>query len=103
MYFAGARVLEMFQIGLVQGNITVSVGALSYAGQLNFGIVADGGAIADLQIFTEGLPAALDELGALTHRPHPDASNRWRPQPTQECAPPSGQRLKGNDDTAVSP
>jgi hypothetical protein len=103
MYFAGARVLKMFQIGLVQGNITVSVGVLDYAGQLNFDIVADAGAIPDLQIFAEGLSDALDELSALTHRPHPDASNRWRPQPTQECAPPSGQRLKGNDDTGVSP
>jgi hypothetical protein len=33
--FAGARVLEVFQIGLVQGNLALSVGVLSYAGQLN--------------------------------------------------------------------
>jgi diacylglycerol O-acyltransferase / wax synthase len=41
MYFAGAKILELFQIGVVQGNVAVQVGALSYAGQLNFDIVAD--------------------------------------------------------------
>lgn len=30
----GASALEMFQIGGVQGNVPVSVGVLSYAGQL---------------------------------------------------------------------
>jgi diacylglycerol O-acyltransferase len=29
LYVAGARVLEVFQIGVVQGNITLSVGVLS--------------------------------------------------------------------------
>jgi hypothetical protein len=28
LYFAGALLLEMFQIGAVQGNVTLSVGAL---------------------------------------------------------------------------
>ena len=65
MYFAGARVLEMFQVGLVQGNIAVSVGVLSYAGQLNFDIVADADAVPDLVVFAQGLSAALAELGAL--------------------------------------
>ena len=66
LYFAGATVREMFQIGLVQGNIPLSVGVLSYAGQLNFDIVADVDAVPDLLIFAEGLSAALDELGAGT-------------------------------------
>ena len=35
------QILEVFQIGVVQGNVAVQVGALSYAGQLNFDIVAD--------------------------------------------------------------
>jgi diacylglycerol O-acyltransferase / wax synthase len=32
--FAGCPVLEMFQVGLVQGNLAIGVGVLSYAGQL---------------------------------------------------------------------
>ena len=35
------RALETFQIGVVQGIVTVSVKALSYAGQLKLNIVAD--------------------------------------------------------------
>jgi hypothetical protein len=52
--FAGARVLEMFQFGVVQGNVTISVGALSYAGQLTLGVVADGG-VTDLDVFAAGM------------------------------------------------
>ena len=63
--FAGARVLELFQIGVVQGNIAISVGALSYAGQLNLGIVADRDAVPDLAEFTEGMSEALEQLGVL--------------------------------------
>jgi WS/DGAT/MGAT family acyltransferase len=61
--FAGARVLEVFQVGVVQGNVTVSVGALSFAGQLNFDIVGDPAAAPDLAVFAEGLSDALERLG----------------------------------------
>jgi WS/DGAT/MGAT family acyltransferase len=71
MYFAGARIIEMFQIPPNQGNVTISVGALSYAGQLGFGVVGDADACRDLAIFARGLARSLDELGALRL---PDAS-----------------------------
>jgi diacylglycerol O-acyltransferase len=64
VYFAGARVLELFQVGVVQGDITLSIGVLSYAGQLNFDIVADADAAPDLAVFSEGLSDALEQLGA---------------------------------------
>jgi diacylglycerol O-acyltransferase / wax synthase len=60
-----ARVLEMFQIGVVQGNLTLSVGAISYAGQLNLGIVADSVAVPDVLAFAEGVTDTLGQLGAL--------------------------------------
>jgi diacylglycerol O-acyltransferase len=63
---AGAPVLEMFQVGAVQGNIALTVGVLSYAGQLNFDIVADADVIPDCAVFAEGLTAALQELGAIS-------------------------------------
>ncbi len=59
----GARVLEIFQIGVVQGNLTVSVGALSYAGQLSFSIVADADAVTDAAEFRAGMADTLDQLG----------------------------------------
>jgi diacylglycerol O-acyltransferase / wax synthase len=63
-YFAGARVLELFQIGPVQGNVRLNVGALSYAGSLYLDAVADAAALPDLDVFAEGLRRTLEELGA---------------------------------------
>jgi diacylglycerol O-acyltransferase len=67
LYLAGARVLELFQVGVVQGNLTVEVGVLSYAGQLNFTILADADALPDLNIFAGGTAEALTQLGAGGH------------------------------------
>jgi diacylglycerol O-acyltransferase len=64
MFFAGARVLELFQVEVVQGNITVSVGVVSYAGQLNFDIVGDADASPDLAEFAAGVSDTLLQLGA---------------------------------------
>jgi diacylglycerol O-acyltransferase / wax synthase len=64
LYLSGARVLELFQVGVVQGNIPVGIGVLSYAGQLNFSIIGDAGAVPDLQAFADGLADALTQLGA---------------------------------------
>ena len=61
---AGARVREMFQIGIVQGNVTVSIGALSYAGQLNIVVVGDPEAVPDLAVVAAGMAGALEEFGA---------------------------------------
>jgi nucleotide-binding universal stress UspA family protein len=65
LYVAGARIMEVFQIGAVQGNVTVNVGAFSYAGQLNLDVVADSEAVADLAIFTRGISDTLGRLGVL--------------------------------------
>jgi diacylglycerol O-acyltransferase len=67
MYFAGAKILEVFQIGIVQGNVAVQVGALSYAGQLNFDIVADANLVPDLTVFANGMIEDLERLGAGSH------------------------------------
>lgn len=61
--FAGAQVLEMFQFGVVQGNVPISVGALSYAGHLTLGVVADG-AVTDLEVFVAGMTRTLSQLAA---------------------------------------
>jgi diacylglycerol O-acyltransferase / wax synthase len=64
LYFAGAKILEVFQIGVVQGNVAVQVGALSYAGQLNLDIVADANLVPDLTVFANGMIEDLERLGA---------------------------------------
>ncbi|WP_261775360.1 WSD1 family O-acyltransferase [Kocuria turfanensis] len=60
----GARVLELFQLGAVQGNVALAVGALSYAGRLNLGLVADADVVPDLDLFAAGVADTLDRLGA---------------------------------------
>jgi diacylglycerol O-acyltransferase / wax synthase len=62
MYFAGAKILEVFQIGVIQGNVPLSVGVLSYAGQLNFDIVGDANLVPDLSAFANGMADDLDQL-----------------------------------------
>ncbi len=62
VYFAGARVLEVFPVLPLIANVTIGVGALSYAGQLNITVVADPDAVPDLDTFTA---AARSELRAL--------------------------------------
>jgi hypothetical protein len=66
----GVRVLEMFQIGVVQGNLTVSVGAISYAGQLNLAIIGDSAAVPDVEIFADGMSDTLGKLGVLVTADH---------------------------------
>ncbi len=67
MYFAGAKILEVFQIGVVQGNVALQVGALSYAGQLNFDVVADANLVPDLTVFANGMIEVLERLGARSY------------------------------------
>jgi diacylglycerol O-acyltransferase / wax synthase len=68
MYFGGAKILEMFPIGVVQGNVAVQVGALSYAGQLSLDIVADANLVPDLTVFANGMTRDLERLGAGSHK-----------------------------------
>ncbi|MGE5292631.1 MAG: wax ester/triacylglycerol synthase family O-acyltransferase [Micromonosporaceae bacterium] len=62
LYLAGARVRELYQFGVVQGNITVAAGVLSYAGQLNFTILGDAEAVPDLKAFADGAADTLTRL-----------------------------------------
>jgi WS/DGAT/MGAT family acyltransferase len=63
LYFAGAELLEIFPLLNLIGNVSLGVGAISYAGQFNAMAIADGGAYPDLDEFTK---AAQTELRALT-------------------------------------
>jgi diacylglycerol O-acyltransferase / wax synthase len=62
VYLAGAQVLEVFPVLPLMANVSLGVGALSYAGQFNITAVADLDAYPDLHMFTTGV---RDELAAL--------------------------------------
>jgi diacylglycerol O-acyltransferase / wax synthase len=59
---AGARLLELFPVGSLMGNVTLAVAVFSYAGQLNLTAVADQDTCPDLEVFAEGVRSALDGL-----------------------------------------
>jgi diacylglycerol O-acyltransferase / wax synthase len=62
LYLAGARLLELFPMMPVMGNLTLVVAVLSYAGQLNLAAAADHDSCPDLEVFTQGVRSALGEL-----------------------------------------
>jgi diacylglycerol O-acyltransferase len=71
LYLAGARLLELFPMMPVMGNLTLVVAALSYAGQLNLTAVADHDHCPDLEIFTHGVRRTLDDLARSVLVPAP--------------------------------
>jgi diacylglycerol O-acyltransferase / wax synthase len=62
LYLAGARLLEVFPAVPLMGNMTLGVGALSYAGQFNITAVADRQTCPDVEVFAEGARRSLDAL-----------------------------------------
>jgi diacylglycerol O-acyltransferase / wax synthase len=62
LYLAGARLLELFPMMPVMGNLTLVVGVLSYAGQLNLTAAADRDGCPDVEVFAQGMRSALDDL-----------------------------------------
>jgi diacylglycerol O-acyltransferase / wax synthase len=62
LYLAGARVLEVFPVLPLIANEPLGVGALSYAGALNVGVVADRDAYPDLEVFVAGAREAMEAL-----------------------------------------
>ena len=48
----------------IWGNVSLGVGALSYAGQFNITAVADREACPDLEVFVQGVRGSLERLAA---------------------------------------
>ena len=62
LYLAGAQLLELFPVAPILGNQTLTVGALSYAGQLNLTAMADQDTCPDVEVFAQGVRSALEDL-----------------------------------------
>jgi WS/DGAT/MGAT family acyltransferase len=79
LYLAGARLLEVFPMMPTMGNLTLVVGVLSYAGQLNISAVADREGCPDVEVFAEGVRKALGELARTgADRPSEDETSPVR-------------------------
>ncbi len=72
----GATLLELFALVPITANVTLGVGVISYAGQLNLTIVADQTSWPDLPVFLGGLQRAWSQL--TDHAPHVATSNASR-------------------------
>jgi WS/DGAT/MGAT family acyltransferase len=66
LFFLGAQVLEIFPIVPTAGNVTLGIGAISYAGQFNVTAVADRDLCPDLEVFLQGFQRSLGELAGST-------------------------------------
>jgi hypothetical protein len=73
LYFAGAQLLEVFPLLNLIGNVSLGVGALSYAGQFNIMAVGDADAYPDIEVF---IASAHDELRALAGELKPVTAKR---------------------------
>jgi len=62
LYLAGAQLLELFPVAPILGNVTLTVGVLSYAGQLNLTAMADQDTCPDVEVFAHGVRSALEDL-----------------------------------------
>jgi diacylglycerol O-acyltransferase / wax synthase len=71
LYLAGARLLEVFPVAAIMGNVTLAVAVFSYAGQLNFTAIADRDTCPDVEVFAQGMRRALDDLARSLPAPVP--------------------------------
>jgi len=65
LYFAGARLLEVFPMVQLIGKVSLAVGAMSYAGQFTIMAVADKDAYPDLDVFAASAENELRKLAAV--------------------------------------
>ena len=76
VYLAGARLLEVFPVLPLIGNVTLGIGALSYAGQFNVMAVGDRETVPDLDLFTASARDELEALAAAGGLPTDGAATR---------------------------
>lgn len=69
LFFAGARLEEIFPTIPILGNISIGIGALSYNGQFNLNIVCDPEVCPDAEVFARGVVRAFDQLSSRSDRP----------------------------------
>jgi hypothetical protein len=66
LYFAGARMLEALPLVPLIANEPIGVGALSYAGAFELGIVFDRRSVPDVDVFVRSMRDTLEALGVPT-------------------------------------
>jgi diacylglycerol O-acyltransferase / wax synthase len=73
LYLLGRELKSIFPMVPLAENTALGIAILSYNGQLNFGLVADYDALADVEVLADELRSAIDELAANATPTHPPA------------------------------
>ncbi len=103
MYLAGARMLCNYPTSIVVHGLALNITVESYDRGMEFGLVADGDALPDLQALADGIPAAFAELRALRSRLSAPSAGKGRarraaplpgptPRKARSAAPPKARR-----------
>jgi diacylglycerol O-acyltransferase / wax synthase len=69
LYLLGRRMTEMFPYIPLAMEVRVTIGIMSYDGQLSFGVTGDHDAVPDIAVLCEGIESATAELVALVTGP----------------------------------
>jgi WS/DGAT/MGAT family acyltransferase len=72
LYMLGRQLESIYPMVPLAENTALGIAILSYNGQLNFGLVADYDALADVEVLADELRASIEELAA-AGVPGPDA------------------------------
>jgi WS/DGAT/MGAT family acyltransferase len=62
LYVLGRELVELYPIALLQPNHALAIAVTSYNGQLNFGVLGDYDAIADIKLIADTVAAELAQL-----------------------------------------
>jgi len=76
LYLAGARMLTNYPTSIVVHGMALNITVQSYAGSLDFGLMADAAAMPDVKAFAQAVEIAFDDLRALPppHEAAPEAT-----------------------------
>jgi WS/DGAT/MGAT family acyltransferase len=90
LYLLGRELEAIYPMVPLAENTALGIAILSYNGQLNFGLVADYDALADVETLADELRASIDELAAAAGAPAPGA-------------PPTGAATSMSDPARAAP
>ncbi len=99
LYLSGRRLLAMYPMVPLAQRQALCVGIFSYDGQLNFGLVGDYDAMADLDSFGLDLKGAVDEVVAAT----PSLRRKKRAAPKRKPAKPKSKPKAAANGTKAKP
>jgi diacylglycerol O-acyltransferase / wax synthase len=68
LYIRGRELSTVFPVAFLPKDHALAIAIMSYNGQMNFGLLGDYDALADIGLVAEGIEAALQELVALARR-----------------------------------